>query len=350
MTDPSPTSDDAAPRARKTINLALQGGGSHGAYTWGVLDRLLEADCFDFEGVVGTSAGAMNAALLTYGLKTGGPAHARELMRAYWERMMKTATFAPWPSFLDRMMGDDNMSNSPAFTISDAMTRIFSPYQMNPTGFNPIEPIINDLIDFEALQRIDADPQLFLCATNVRTSRAKVFQREELTADAVLASACLPFMNQAVEIDGEYYWDGGYMGNPPLYPIFYHCECRDLLIVQIIPVNIDSVPTTASEIFDRITSLSFNSSLMREMRVVNFITELLRDGYDDGGRLREVFIHTIDAEETMKHLSAASQANLDRAYIQRLFELGREKADQFIAQHFDQVGVESSTDIREKFM
>ena len=340
-----------APRSnRKKLNLALQGGGSHGAYTWGVLDRLLEADCFEIEGIVGTSAGAMNAAALAYGLKTGGPARARELLHEYWERMMKTATFAPWPSLFDRLTGDDNMSTSAAFAISDAMTRMFSPYQINPTGFNPIEPIINDLIDFEELRSIESDPQLFLCATNVKTSRAKVFSRHELTADAVLASACLPFMNQAVEIDGEYYWDGGYMGNPPLYPIFYNCECRDLLIVQIIPINLDTVPTSASEIYDRITSLSFNSSLMREMRVVNFITELLREGYDDGGKLREVFIHTIDAEETMKGLNAASQANLDRDYINRLFELGREKADEFITEHYDQVGTESSTDIKEKFM
>ena len=336
-------------RPRKKLNLALQGGGSHGAYTWGVLDRLLEEDCFDFEGVVGTSAGAMNAVTLSYGLKTGGPKRARELLREYWELTMKMASFAPWPSFIDRLAGDGNMPNSPAFTISDAMTRIFSPYQMNPTGFNPVEPIINKLIDFETLRSDSSDPQLFLCATNVMTSRAKVFAKEELTAKAVLASACLPFMNHAVEIDGDYYWDGGYMGNPPLFPIFYNCKCQDILVVQVTPVNLDSLPTSASAIFDRINGLSFNSSLMREMRVVNFITEMVRDGYDGGGKLREIFVHTIDAEETMKKLGTSSQANLDPTYIKSLFELGRDKAHEFIEEHFDKVGFESSTDINEKF-
>lgn len=336
-------------RTRKRLNLALQGGGSHGAFTWGVLDRLLEADCFDLEGVVGTSAGAMNAATLVYGLKTGGSERARDLLREYWELTMKMGAYAPWPSMIDRMIGDGNMAYSPAFAIGDALTRVLSPYQLNPMGFNPIEPVINKVVDFEELRTNTADPQLFLCATNVMTGRAKVFEKGELTDKAVLASACLPFMYQAVEIDGEYYWDGGYMGNPPLFPIFYTCDCRDLLVVQITPVNLDKLPTSATEIFDRITGLSFNSSLMREMRVVNFISQLVRDGYDGGGKLREIFVHTIDAEDTMNKLGASSQANLDRSYITRLFDLGREKAEEFLDAHFDKVGVESSTNIAEKF-
>ncbi|WP_366657610.1 patatin-like phospholipase family protein [Fodinicurvata sp. EGI_FJ10296] len=335
---------------RKPLNIALQGGGSHGAFTWGVLDRFLEADCFDFEGIVGTSAGAMNAAALAYGLKTGGPEKAREALTAYWEAMMKVGAFAPWPSMIDRMIGDGNIKYSPAFAFSDALTKVMSPYALNPLGYNPIEPIISKVVDFDALRASGPGPKLFLCATNVMNGRVKVFQGDELSVESVLASACLPFMYHAVEIDGEYYWDGGYMGNPPLFPIFYNCDCRDVLVVQITPINLSELPTDSTSIFDRINGLSFNSSLMREMRVVNFISDLVRRGIDDGGRLKEVFIHTIDTEETMNKLGASSQANLDRKFIGGLFERGREQADVFLSAHFDKVGVESSTDIEEKFM
>ncbi|MBE9608000.1 patatin-like phospholipase family protein [Chitinilyticum piscinae] len=338
-------------KQRKPLNLALQGGGSHGAFTWGVLDRLLEEDCFDFDSIVGTSAGAMNAAALAYGLKVGGPEQARACLREYWELMMKTGAYAPWPSLLDRMIGDGNMNYSPVFDFADALTRIASPYQLNPKGFNPIQPTIEKVIDFARLRELkDTSPKLFLCATNVMNGRVKVFERDELTVDAVLASACLPFMYHAVEIDGEFYWDGGYMGNPPIFPIFYNSDCRDVMIVQITPINLAELPTTATAIFDRINGLSFNSSLMREMRVVNFINGLVRKGFDDGGKLKEAYIHTIDAEETMNKLGAASQANLDRSYITRLFELGRNKAEAFIQQHYAKVGVVSSVDIEDKFL
>lgn len=338
-------------KKRKTLNLALQGGGSHGAFTWGVLDRLLEADCFDYEGIVGTSAGAMNAAALAYGLKTGGPERARECLDEYWQLMMKGAKFAPWPSLLDRMVGDGNINYSPMFTFGDALTRVVSPYQLNPMGFNPIEPVIKSIVDFDKLRELkDTGPKLFLCATNVMNGRVKVFERDELSVKAVLASACLPFMYQAIEIDGEHYWDGGYMGNPPIFPIFYNCDCRDVMIVQITPINLAELPTTATAIFDRINGLSFNSSLMREMRVVNFINDLVRKGFDDDGRLKEAFVHTVDAEDTMNKLGASSQANLEPSYINGLFELGRAKADAFIEEHYDKVGVASSTDIEAKFL
>jgi NTE family protein len=339
-----------AGRPRKPLNLALQGGGSHGAFTWGVLDRLLEEDCFDFDGIVGTSAGAMNAAALAYGLKTGGAQAARQALNAYWELMMQTGAFAPWPSLVDRLIGDGNMHYSPMFAMGDALTRVLSPYQMNPLGFNPIQPVIERVVDFDALRQLkDTGPKLFLCATNVMNGRVRVFQGEELSVQAVLASACLPFMYQAVEIEGEFYWDGGYMGNPPIFPIFYNCESRDVLIVQITPINLDKLPTTATEIFDRINGLSFNSSLMREMRVIQFINGLVQKGFDDEGRLKEAFIHTIDAEDVTNKLGASSQANLQREYIMRLFELGRGRAQAFLDQHFEQVGVCSSTDIAQKF-
>jgi NTE family protein len=338
-------------KSRKPLNLALQGGGSHGAFTWGVLDRLLEEDCFDFEGIVGTSAGAMNAAALAYGLKTGGPEQARDCLKTYWELMIKGAKYAPWPSLLDRIVGDGNINYSPMFTFGDALTRVMSPYQLNPMGFNPIEPVIKNVVDFDKLRELkNTGPKLFLCATNVMNGRVKVFEGDELSVKAVLASACLPFMYQAIEIDGEHYWDGGYMGNPPIFPIFYNCDCRDVMIVQITPINLAELPTTATAIFDRINGLSFNSSLMREMRVVNFINELVKKGFDDDGRLKEAYVHSIDAEDTMNKLGASSQANLDPDYIAKLFELGREKAEEFIRSHYDKVGVESSTDVVQKFL
>jgi len=339
-----------AKKNRKKLNLALQGGGSHGAFTWGVLDRLLEADCFDFDGIVGTSAGAMNASALAYGLRTGGAEGARASLREYWETLMKVGAFAPWPSIYDRYFGNGNLKNSPMFTFLDSLSRIFSPYQINPSGADPLEHIVNKVVDFDVLRETGEGPKLFLCATNVMNGRIKVFQGEELSTKAVMASACLPFMAHAVEIDGQHYWDGGYSGNPALFPIFYECDSPDVLIVQITPINLAELPTDASAIFDRINGLSFNGSLMREMRVVNFISDLVRRGIDDGGRLKEVFIHTIDAEETMNELGASSQANLDKIYIGRLFELGRERGKAFIDAHFDTVGKASSTDIEEKFL
>lgn len=263
---------------------------------------------------------------------------------------MKVGAFAPWPSMIDRMIGDGNIKYSPAFAFGDALTKVMSPYALNPLGYNPIEPIISKVVDFDVLRTSETGPKLFLCATNVMNGRVKVFQGEELSVDSVLASACLPFMYHAVEIGGEYYWDGGYMGNPPLFPIFYNCDCRDVLVVQITPINLSELPTESTSIFDRINGLSFNSSLMREMRVVNFISDLVRRGIDDGGRLKEVFVHTIDTEETMNKLGASSQANLDRKFIGGLFDRGREQADVFLSDHFDKVGVKSSTDIDEKFM
>ncbi len=348
MTKPQPTTP--ALRTRKKLNLALQGGGSHGAFTWGVLDRLLEADCFEFDGIVGTSAGAMNAAALAYGLKVGGPDKARECLASYWELMMTTASFAPWPSVMDRMIGDGNIAYSPMFMLGDSMARMLSPYQLNPMNFNPIQPTIDKVVNFDTLRELkDTGPKLFLCATNVMTGRVKVFSGDALSVNAVLASACLPFMYQAVEIDGEFYWDGGYMGNPPLFPIFHECDSPDVLVVQIASLGLSEVPKTATAIYDRINSLSFNAGLMREMRMVHFVNDLVKKGVDDGGRLKEAFIHTIDAEDTMSKFSASSQANLDRNFISGLFELGRIKAGEFLEQHFDTVGAASSTDIEAKF-
>ncbi|MEK9968115.1 MAG: patatin-like phospholipase family protein [Ferrovibrio sp.] len=336
--------------ARRRINVALQGGGAHGAFAWGVLDRLLEADCFEIEGIVGTSAGAMNAAVMAYGLATGGAGAARIALRTFWERISDAGRMSPMqPSLLDRWLKPGGMEYSPSYMMFDMMSKLLSPYQLNPMNFNPLRDVLDRTIDCSAIKNCDAI-KLFICATNVLSGKIRVFRNPDVSIDAVMASACLPFLFQAVEIDQEFYWDGGYMGNPPIYPLIYNCESRDVLIVQINPIAIPELPTSAQAIMDRINTLSFNSSLMREMRAVSFVTKLIDGGYDDDGRLKRMLIHTVDAESQLGRLGVSSKLNSDRQFLTGLFDLGRERADRFLADHFDKVGRESSTDITEKFL
>lgn len=335
---------------RKRINLALQGGGSHGAFAWGVIDRLLEDDRIDVEGIVGTSAGAMNATVTAYGLAVGGPEGARKALATFWTKISEAARMSPLqPSIWDKMLKPGSLDNSPGYIFLDAVSRMFSPYQLNPTNFNPLKDTLASVIDFEALHR-ERKVKLFLCASNVLTGKIRVFDNEDVCVEAVLASACLPFMFQAVEVDGEYFWDGGYMGNPPLYPIIYHCDSRDVLIIQLNPIKIPELPRTAQAIMDRINTLSFNSSLMREMRAIHFVTKLVDSGFTDGGRLKRMLIHTVDAEDVVSRLGASSKLNADWEFLTRLRDLGRERAEIFLNDHFDKIGHESSTTFEEKFL
>jgi NTE family protein len=261
----------------RVINLALQGGGAHGAFAWGVLDRILEHGGIEIEGIVGTSAGAMNAAVTAYGLAIGGNEGARATLRTFWKAISEASRMGPLQATpLEKMFQKTpgSLEFSPGYIMMDFLSRMFSPYQLNPSNKNPLRDVLSSVIDFEKIHSTGR-VKLFICASNVLTGRIRVFSQKEVCVDAVLASACLPFMFQAVEVDGEYFWDGGYMGNPPLYPIIYNCDSRDILIVQLNPINIDKVPQTAQEILDRINTLSFNSSLMREMRAVHFVTGLL---------------------------------------------------------------------------
>lgn len=338
------------PEKPKKINLGLQGGGAHGAFTWGVLDRLLEENCLEIEGVVGTSAGAMNAVTLTAGLHQGGRDKARERLAAFWRQTSEAARLSPiQPSALDKWLSIGNLDFSPSWFVFDKLSRMASPYQLNPWNVNPLRQVLSEVVDFDAV-RTPEGVKLFLCATNVRTGKIKVFMDDELTLDAVLASACLPFIYQAVEIDGEHYWDGGYMGNPPIFPLIYHTDCRDILIIQINPIKIDTVPTTAQEIFDRINTLSFNSSLMREMRAIDFVTQLIDEGRLDDGHYKRLNIHTIDAEEDMAKFNVSSKLNADQGFLDHLFHLGRARGDEWLNAHVDKVGIESSTDIAAKFL
>ncbi|MGH2373115.1 MAG: patatin-like phospholipase family protein, partial [bacterium] len=255
----------------KPINLALQGGGAHGAFTWGVLDTLLEDERIEIEAISGTSAGAMNAAVLADGMMEGGCEGGRRALEEFWSAVSRAALGSPLKrSVWDMMTGNWNLDFSPSYLFLDQLSRLASPYQTNPLNLNPLRDLVLRQVNFERLRRCDCI-KLFISATSVRTGKVKVFKHAELSIDALMASACLPLLFQAVEIDGEAYWDGGYMGNPVLFPFFYRCRHPDVVIVQINPLEREDTPTTAPEIMDRVNEITFNSSLMSEFRAIDFV-------------------------------------------------------------------------------
>lgn len=334
----------------RAVNLALQGGGAHGAFGWGVLDRLLEEESLSFDGVSATSAGAMNAALLAYGLASGGRDGAKSALENFWKRIANSAMFSPLqPTLADRMLHNHSLEMSPAFMMMDIMTRVFSPYETNPFNYNPLRRALEQVIDFDKLRR-ESPIRLFLSATNVRQGKVRVFKTDELTSDAVLASACLPFMFQAVEIEGEPYWDGGYMGNPALFPLIYECDSRDVIVVHINPIMRSETPKTARDILNRINEISFNSSLMREMRAISFVTKLIDDETVPEGRMKRMFIHSIENEEFMRKLGVSSKLNPDWEFLTHLRDIGRESAEDWLDRNYDDIGKRSTVDIAEKYL
>jgi NTE family protein len=335
----------------RTVNLALQGGGAHGAFTWGVLDRLLDEKDVAFEGLSATSAGAMNAAVFACGLAVGGREGARKALTDYWKRVSDAAAQGPLqPSPIDRLLGDHRLAWSPAFSLLGFVTRVLSPYEFNPSNYNPLREVVAQSIDFDVLRRPDCPVKLFLSATNVRTGKVKIFAGNEITAAAVMASACLPTMFHAVEIDGEAYWDGGYMGNPALFPLIYSCKSPDIVIVHINPLLRKELPYSAGDILNRINEISFNSSLMREMRAVSFITRLVRQNRIVGEDIRQMFIHSIADDAFMGALSPTSKYNADWDFLVSLRDQGRRCANDWLASHFVKIGVESSVDIDEVYL
>ena len=334
----------------KHVGVALQGGGAHGAFTWGVLDRLLEVDEIVADGMVGTSAGAINAVVTAYGLHIGGKAKAKELLDRLWKDIALSGNVMFKPSFMDSMFSSGDMHNTPSYMMFNAMTQFLSPYQMNPANINPLREILNNLVDFEELRRYNKK-RLFVCATNVKTNRAKVFSNAEMTVDAVLASACLPYLFQAVEIEGEFYWDGGYMGNPPLFPLIENTDIHDLLLVKINSINIKEVPTSARDIEDRITEICFNSSLINEMKLIHYRNELVRKGVDlqDGKHSREIFVHSISAHEALGHMKHSSKMNTSWEFLLELKQKGRIYAEKWLQEEYHLVGVKSTFDVEKHF-
>ncbi|MEE2692326.1 MAG: patatin-like phospholipase family protein [Pseudomonadota bacterium] len=337
-------------KGAKKINLALQGGGAHGAITWGVIDRLLEDDRIEIDSISGASAGSVNAVALAYGLHKGGCEGGREMLDALWREISDVgAIYSPVRRTpLDMALGAFNLDNSLSYIAFDAFTRTLSPYQFNPFGFNPLKDLLEKLIDFDSLKSCDVT-QLYLSATNVRSGKVHIFRTKDVSVDVVMASTCLPFLYKAVEIGGEHYWDGGYMGNPVLFPFFYEAESSDVVIVHVNPLERPDVPLTSPDIMNRINEISFNSSLLRELRAVGFVQKLLDDGWikdEFRDRLRNVHIHSIRSDRALTDLSIASKFNVDWAFLSELKQRGRKIAEDWLAENFVHIGRRSSVDIR----
>ncbi len=334
---------------KKSINLALQGGGSHGAFTWGVLDFFMEDGRISLEGISGTSAGAMNAAVLAQGYMEGGADGARAALEDFWLQVSRMGSLSPIQrSPLDVLTGRWSLDSSPAYVMYDLLSRVASPYDVNPLNINPLRDLVESSIDFDKVRACSA-LKLFIAATNVHTGKIKVFERPELTSDMVLASACLPFLYQAVEIDGVPYWDGGYVGNPPLYPLFYGTRSKDVVIVQINPIERQETPKTSREILNRVNEISFNSSLLRELRGIDFVHRLLDDNKLDRTKYADVLVHRIEETQQLNPLSASSKLNAEWSFLTHLRDIGRASAKRFLDEHFDSLGKRSTLDLRKEF-
>jgi NTE family protein len=325
------------------VDLALQGGGSHGAFTWGVLDRLLDADWLEVEGISGTSAGAMNAAVFAHGIAVGGREGARAALADFWRRVSRAATFSPLQRApIDVLTGRWTLDNSPGFLAMDLMARLVSPYAFGASGINPLRDILEAAIDFE---RLASGPvKLFITATNVRTGRGRVFRRDEITPDVLLASACLPTMFQAVEIDGEPYWDGGFSGNPTLTPLVLECESQDTFLVQINPVERPDPPRTAREIASRVNEVSFNAVLLKELRMIAVLRQVVDPGSGEGAHWAGMRMHRIHSD-LMTELGDSSKLNAEWRFLTMLRDDGRRAAEAFAAAHRADIGVRSTFDL-----
>ena len=334
---------------KKSVNLALQGGGSHGAFTWGVLDYFMEDERVSVGGISGTSAGAMNAVVLAQGYMDGGADGARESLAQFWRKVAHMGRFSPIKrSPLSVLTGSWDMGYSPVNTMLDLFSRVASPYDINPLNINPLRELVEATIDFEKVRACSV-LRLFIAATNVHSGKIKVFERPELTADMILASACLPFLYHAVEIYGVPYWDGGYVGNPPLYPLYHSTKSKDILVIQINPVQRNETPKTALDIQNRVNEISFNSSLLRELRGIEFVHRLLKENKLDRDHYADILVHRIEATEQLNPLSASSKMNSEWEFLTYLRDIGRESARVFLDQHHASLGVKSTLDLRDEF-
>ena len=325
------------------VDLALQGGGSHGAFTWGVLDRLIEEPWLRIEAISGTSAGAMNAALLASGWTKGGVAGARTALEAFWRRVARAAAFSPLQrSPVDRLMGRWTLDTSPAYLAMDLMTRLVSPYDLNPFGVNPLRDILNESVDFDHLA--GAAIKLFVTATNVHTGRGRIFRNADLSADVLLASACLPTMFQAIEIDGDPYWDGGYAGNPTITPLVRESDAHDTILVQINPRERPETPRSAGDILNRLNEISFNAPLMKELRMIALLRQVADPGTGEGARWAGMRTHRIMSER-LAEFGASSKLNAEWGFLAMLKEEGRRSADSFLTAHGADIGKSSTADI-----
>ncbi len=330
-------------RASVLVDLALQGGGAHGAFTWGVLDRLLEESWLRIDGISGTSAGAMNAAVLADGHAAGGAEGARTALETFWRRVSQAAMLSPLRRTpLDVLLGRWTLDHSPAFVAMDLASRLFSPYDLSPSGFNPLREILAEHIDFERLAR--ATIKIFVTATSVRTGRGHVFRNSAITPEVLLASACLPTLFQAIEIDGEPYWDGGYSGNPTITPLVRECTSQDTILVQINPIERPGTPRSARDILNRLNEVSFNAVLLKELRMIALLRQVAEPGDCEGARWANMRIHRV-ASEQMAALGYSSKLNAEWDFLCMLRDEGRRSAAAFLASRGEDLGRRSSFDL-----
>ena len=334
----------------KRINLALQGGGAHGAFTWGVLDHLLTDERLLIEGISGTSAGAVNAVMLADGLARGGREEAQKRLADFWRAASSTGNVpAMQREVLQRLLSFTPLEGTPVQAWLNAVSKYFSPYDVNPLNINPLKDLIEHFVDFEAL-RACRDLQIFISATNVQTGRVRIFSREKITADAVMASACLPLLFRAVEIDGVPYWDGGYLGNPVIFPFFRTTSTEDVLVVQINPLVRHETPTSSSEIMNRINEITFNSSLIDEYRAIDFVARLIDQGRlprgTGPGEYRRINVHRIVLERFGTHFDSFSKLSTDYDFFEMLRLSGKRAARRFMDEHFGDIGKRSTVDLR----
>jgi NTE family protein len=331
-------------RAPILVDFALQGGGAHGAFTWGVLDRLLEEPWLRIDGISGTSAGAMNAAVLVDGYADTGVDGARAALENFWRRVSRAALLSPLRRTpLDVLLGRWTLDHSPAFVAMDLMARLFSPYDMGPRA-NPLRDILTEIVDFDRLTR--AAIKLFVTATNVRTGRGRVFRNSEITPDVLLASACLPTMFQAIEIEGESYWDGGYSGNPTITPLVRECASKDTILVQINPVERPALPRSARDILNRLNEVSFNAVLLKELRMIALLRQVAQSDNSECGKWAGMRIHRISSE-MMVELGYSSKLNAEWEFLCMLRDEGRRAGDAFLRDHREDLGQRSSFDLDE---
>lgn len=341
---------------QKSVNLALQGGGAHGAFCWGILDYLLEDGRLLFEGVSATSAGAANAVVLAQGLLNNNYEEARTTLHDFWKNIsakgIPYSAFKPIPS-----VGFPSLSNIDTYSLDnsllyytfDTMTKVMSPYQFNPFNMNPLRKALEESVNFDEVRQ-KSTLKLFLCATNVETCKIRIFNNQDITVDSVLASACLPFLFQTVEIDGEHFWDGGFIGNPPIFPIIYNCTSQDVVIVHINPINRKGVPKTVTEILNRVNEISFNSSLMREMRAISFVSKLIENKTIAADKMKKMFIHSVRSDDEMVTHSVSSKMNTDWKFLTYLRDKGRIVAQTWLDENYDKIGKTSSIDIDKEFL
>jgi NTE family protein len=333
----------------KHISLALQGGGSHGAFTWGVMHRLMSDPHLYIDGISGTSAGAMNAVVFADGFLKGSRQGAIDALAEFWGRIADMNRMPrSFPRGIPGISDGWRVDHDPTFMLVDFMTRIWAPTQFNPQNMQPLRELLEDLVDFEGLRR-RPDIKLFITASNVRTCKSRIFRTAELTPESILASACLPLLFKAIEIEGEHYWDGGYLGNPAISPLINECQSSDVVIVQINPLNRPDVPTSARDVLNRINEMTFNASLVREMYGVATVSRLVESGQLDDDRYSTVRFHRIEAEDELAQYGALSKLNTERPFLEHLHRLGYESADRWIATQFDRIGWESTIDVSDTY-